>query len=64
MTPPNRSGRDQGRYNLINEVYTRFGFLYHVELSTRPGKLYRHGRDVGSRPPTACRGALDELGVK
>ena len=36
MTPEQIRDEIKGVYNLIDEVYSRFGFEYHVELSTRP----------------------------
>ena len=42
MTPEQIKDEIKGVYNLINEVYTRFGFPYHVELFGPARKLYRH----------------------
>ena len=36
MTPEQVTDQIKGVVSLINEVYTKFGFKYHVELSTRP----------------------------
>ncbi len=36
MTPEQVTDQIKGVVRLINEVYTKFGFKYHVELSTRP----------------------------
>ena len=36
MTPEQIPAEIKGVVSLINEVYTKFGFKYHVELSTRP----------------------------
>lgn len=36
MTPDQVEGEIEGVVRLIDEVYTKFGFKYHVELSTRP----------------------------
>ena len=50
-----------GVANLINEVYTKFGFKYHIELSTRPENSMGSEEDWN----TATEGlitALDKLG--
>ena len=62
MTPEQIKDEIKGVYNLINEVYTRFGFPYHVELSTRPeGSI---GTDeMWEMATNGLQGALDELGV-
>ena len=36
MTPDQIRDEIKGVYQLIDEVYSVFGFKYHVELSTRP----------------------------
>lgn len=52
-----------GVVNLIDEVYKKFGFNYHVELSTRPEKSmgsdeeWKHAED-------SLQAALEELGVE
>lgn len=49
--------------NLVDEVYSTFGFKYHIELSTRPEKSM--GTDAEwEQAETALIGALEELGVK
>ena len=51
-----------GIVRLINEVYTLFGFKYHVELSTRPENSM--GADEDWEIATeSLRNALDELGL-
>lgn len=45
---------------LINEVYSLFGFKYHVELSTRPEDSMGSDEDWDNAVE-ALRGALDEL---
>lgn len=45
---------------LINEVYSLFGFKYHVELSTRPEDSMGSDEDWNNAIE-ALRGALDEL---
>lgn len=47
---------------LIDEVYTTFGFKYHVEFSTRPAKAM--GSDEEWKlAEDALQGALEELGI-
>lgn len=49
--------------HLINEVYTKFGFKYFVELSTRPEDSM--GSDEDWEAATAgLKGALDKLGME
>lgn len=47
---------------LIDEVYTKFGFSYHVELSTRPKDSIGSDRewDLATQ---ALRGAMDSMGI-
>ena len=52
----------KGVVRLINEVYTLFGFKYHVELSTRPENSM--GSDEDWEIATeSLRSALDDLGL-
>ena len=52
----------KGVVSLINEVYTLFGFKYHVELSTRPENSM--GSDEDWEVATeSLRNALDDLGL-
>ncbi len=52
----------KGVVRLINEVYTLFGFKYHVELSTRPENSM--GSDEDWEVATdSLRSALDDLGL-
>ncbi|KMZ55375.1 threonine--tRNA ligase [Dorea sp. D27] len=52
----------KGVARLIDEVYSKFGFKYHVELSTRPENSM--GSDADWEMATeGLRGALEELGV-
>ena len=52
----------KGVVRLINEVYTLFGFKYHVELSTRPENSM--GSDEDWEIATeSLRNALDDLGL-
>ncbi len=60
MTPEQIKDEIKGVAGLINEVYSLFGFQYHVELSTRPEDSM--GRDEDWEMATdALRSALDEL---
>ena len=53
----------KGVVRLINEVYTLFGFKYHVELSTRPDNSM--GSDEDWEVATdALRSALDDMGFE
>ncbi len=62
MRPDQIRDEIKGVYNLINKVYSLFGFTYHVELSTRPeGSI---GTDeMWELATDGLRGALDDLGV-
>ncbi len=62
MRPDQIREEIKGVYNLINKVYTLFGFTYHVELSTRPeGSI---GTDeMWEMATDGLKGALDDLGV-
>ena len=52
----------KGVVRLIDEVYAKFGFKYHVELSTRPDDSM--GSDEDWEVATeGLRGALEELGM-
>lgn len=52
----------KGVVRLIDEVYSKFGFKYHVELSTRPENSI--GSDADWEVATnGLRGALDDLGL-
>ena len=63
MTPEQIKAEIKGVYDLINTVYTQFGFPYSVELSTRPENSI--GTDAMWQLATeGLQGALDELGVK
>ncbi len=62
MTPDQIKEEIKGVVRLINEVYTLFGFKYHVELSTRPENSM--GSDEEWNTATdALRSALDDLGL-
>ena len=59
MTPEQVRDEIKGVVKLINEVYSLFGFKYHVELSTRPEDSMGSDEDWDM----AIRGALDDLGL-
>lgn len=62
MTPEQIKDEIKGVATLINEVYTLFGFKYHVELSTRPEDSM--GSDEDWEVATeGLRSALEELGL-
>ena len=52
----------KGVVRLINEVYTLFGFKYHVELSTRPENSMGSDEDW-ENATSALRSALDDMGL-
>ncbi len=52
----------KGVVRLIDEVYDKFGFKYHVELSTRPEDSMGSDEDW-ELATEALRGALNELGM-
>ena len=62
MTPEQVRDEIKGVVKLINEVYSLFGFKYHVELSTRPEDSMGSGEDW-DMATEALRGALDDLGL-
>ena len=60
MTPEQIKEEIKGVAGLINEVYSLFGFQYHVELSTRPEDSMGSDEDW-EMATDALRSALDEL---
>ncbi len=62
MTPEQIKEEIKGVATLINEVYTLFGFAYHVELSTRPEDSMGSDEDW-EMATEGLRSALDELGL-
>ena len=60
MTPEQIKDEIKGVAGLINEVYSLFGFQYHVELSTRPEDSMGSDEDW-EMATDALRNALDEL---
>jgi threonyl-tRNA synthetase len=63
MTPEQIKDEIKGIVRLINEVYTLFGFKYHVELSTRPENSMGSDEDW-NLATDALRAALDEIGFE
>ena len=62
MTPEQIKDEIKGVVHLINQVYSLFGFKYHVELSTRPEDSM--GSDADWEMATdGLRSALDEMGL-
>ncbi len=61
MTPDQIKDEIKGVVRLINEVYTLFGFKYHVELSTRPENSMGSDEDW-ENATDALRCALDDMG--
>lgn len=62
MMPEQVQDEVKGVIRLIDEVYTEFGFRYHVELSTRPQDSIGSDEDW-EMATDALRAALDELGI-
>ena len=62
MTTEQIKDEIKGVVRLINEVYTLFGFKYHVELSTRPDNSMGSDEDWNTATD-ALRNALDDLGL-
>ncbi len=62
MTPEQIREEIKGVARLIDEVYSLFGFSYHVELSTRPEDSMGSDQDW-EMATEALRGALDDLGL-
>ena len=52
----------KGVVRLIDEVYSKFGFKYHVELSTRPENSIGSDEDW-ELATNGLKGALDDLGL-
>lgn len=61
MTPDQIKDEIKGVVSLIDEVYTLFGFNYHIELSTRPEDSMGSDEEW-ERATAGLKGALDELG--
>ena len=61
MTPDQIKDEIKGVVSLIDQVYTLFGFNYHIELSTRPENSMGSDEDW-ERATDGLRGALEELG--
>ena len=63
MTPDQIEEEIEGVVRLIDEVYSRFGFKYHVELSTRPEDSMGSDEDW-ERATAGLRSALEKLGLE
>ncbi len=61
MTPDQIKDEIKGVVALIDQVYSLFGFNYHIELSTRPEDSMGSDEDW-ERATNGLKGALDELG--
>ena len=62
MMPEQIRDEIKGVARLIDEVYSLFGFKYHVELSTRPEDSMGSDEDW-EMATSGLRGALDDLGL-
>ncbi|MGN0314491.1 MAG: threonine--tRNA ligase, partial [Fusicatenibacter sp.] len=62
MTKEQIKDEIKGVANLIDQVYSLFGFKYHVELSTRPENSMGSDEDW-EMATEGLRGALEELGL-
>ncbi len=63
MTPDQITTEIKNVVRLINEVYSKFGFTYHVELSTRPEDSMGSDEDWEAAT-NGLRNALEELGLE
>ena len=67
MTPEQIKDEIKGVVKLIDEVYSLFGFKYHVELSTRPEDSMGSDEDWSDEDwemaTDALRAALDDIGL-
>ncbi len=61
MTPDQIKSEIKGVVKLIDEVYTKFGFEYHIELSTMP-EDHMGSEEAWEQATEGLRGALEELG--
>lgn len=62
MTPEQIPDEIKGVARLIDEVYSEFGFQYHVELSTRPENSIGEDEDW-EMATNGLKNALDDLGL-
>ena len=63
MTQEQITDEIKGVMRLINEVYSKFGFIYHVELSTRPENSIGSDEDW-ELATQGLRKALEEIGME
>lgn len=61
MTPDQIKSEIKGVVKLIDEVYSKFGFAYHIELSTMP-EDHMGSEEAWAQATEGLRGALEELG--
>ncbi|MEY8395088.1 threonine--tRNA ligase [Lachnospiraceae bacterium 45-P1] len=62
MTPEQIRDEIKSVARLINEIYSLFGFKYHVELSTKPENSMGSDEDW-EMATSSLQGALDDLGL-
>ena len=62
MRPDQNTDEIMGVVHLINEVYTKFGFKYFIELSTRPENSMGSDEDWEAATE-GLKGALEKLGL-
>lgn len=62
VRPDQLTDEIMGVVNLIDSIYQKFGFAYHVELSTRPGDSMGSDEDWEAAEE-GLRKALDQLGM-
>ncbi len=63
MTPEQIPEQIKGVVKLVDEVYSMFGFKYHVELSTRPEDSMGSDEDWEAAT-SGLKAALDDLGLE
>lgn len=63
MTQEQITDEIKGVMRLINEVYSKFGFIYHVELSTRPENSIGSDEDW-ELATVGLRKALEKIGME
>ena len=64
MTPEQIKDEIKGVVRLIDEVYSLFGFKYHIELSTMPEDHMGSDEDWETGHGRACASAMEELGLR
>ena len=61
MTPEQIRGEIKNVVNLVDDIYSPFGFKYHIELSTMP-EDYMGEKETWDTAIAALKAALDDLG--